>query len=117
MTNQEAFTKIVTHLREQGKPCMDDTNKCLYHGPEGMKCAIGALIPDSEYKPEFESMSLFDIVEISSLKELDPFFLEELQSIHDRSSRAINYMGEVEKRIYDTAVAFSLTIPFLEVTQ
>jgi len=52
MTPQEIFDTVVAHLLQQGK--QSKSNVCLYRSDDGLKCAIGALIPDSEYDPAME---------------------------------------------------------------
>lgn len=54
MNNQEAFDKVVAHLKTQKKRSTESLSlkagdKCLYRGPNGLKCAIGCLIPDELY--------------------------------------------------------------------
>lgn len=73
-------------------------NRCRYRGNNGMKCAIGHLIPDDKYKPEFDETeaaffsfsSLIDLGVIYSPKGTPLtysydlyFFLESLQWCHD----------------------------------
>lgn len=46
-TNQEIFDTCLTHLRAQGRRSIDPISGfCVYRGPDGLKCAIGALIPN-----------------------------------------------------------------------
>jgi hypothetical protein len=52
MTPQEIFDTVIAHLLQQGKQSKSDV--CLYRSDDGLKCAIGALIPDSEYDPDME---------------------------------------------------------------
>lgn len=59
MTAQEIFNTVVAHLRQQKKRAMvynEDNGlaQCLYRAPDGLKCAVGCLIPDGAYKPSFE---------------------------------------------------------------
>lgn len=93
MTEQTAFNIVKNHLLTQmtksmGKNNFGDT-QCLYRGPNGTKCAIGALITDEEYKriedKEFQSYGVYVLfsLQLESLKELDSDFLGELQIIHD----------------------------------
>lgn len=58
MTAQEVFDAVATHLLTQNARSVteDSPGTCLYRGPEGRKCAIGALIPDSLYRPEIENV-------------------------------------------------------------
>jgi len=57
MTSQEIFDTVIAHLLQQGK--QSKSSVCLYRSDDGSKCAVGALIPDSEYDPAME----FSIVE------------------------------------------------------
>lgn len=50
MTPKEIFNTVVTHLYTQKKQAYDNRNNtCAYRTPEGLKCAIGCLIPDDDY--------------------------------------------------------------------
>lgn len=57
ITNQEAFDGALKHLRAQGKRAVDENDSCMYR-QGNLKCAIGALIPDEKYNPEFEHLSV-----------------------------------------------------------
>lgn len=86
MTVQEAFTKIVTHLRRQGAPARDEHNHCRYRAEGDRMCAVGCLIPDEEYREEFEGCSVGMLAlrwNIPALAGLDKYFLGRMQSIHD----------------------------------
>lgn len=104
MNNQEAFDKVVAHLVEQKVPSsvtfhmtgpseIDQPKaQCLYRGPNGLKCAIGCLIPDEMYFPKMdEGYSFFDLPEIMGsdfhklFGILDEDLMAELQAFHDRS--------------------------------
>lgn len=98
MNSQEIFDKVVLHLLEQGERCstMDEDGKetCLYRGPEGMRCAVGCLIPDDLYDPGIEKKRVSSLPE--SIREvIEPtdmgtgtaiVFLERLQDIHDNET-------------------------------
>lgn len=93
MTNQEAFDKVVQHLKTQKEQSFgpftnqygNTQHSCLYRGPDGLKCAVGALIPDEEYKPEFEGLAVLSLMrrKPASLIGLDRDLLLELQRVHD----------------------------------
>lgn len=87
MTNQEAFDKVVRHLFTQKARSLEKYEgrmRCLYRSSDGKKCAIGALIPDEEYKTSFETRRVFSIQpEVPTLSSLDFELLSELQKIHD----------------------------------
>lgn len=87
MTNQTAFNRVVRHLRKQGEKSIANINhvdKCRYRGPRGLKCAIGCLIPDKEYRPSLEGLVASAIVNrCPTIKNLDVKLLDGLQFIHD----------------------------------
>jgi len=101
LTPQEIFDIVAKHLLTQNEKsiipvqgnCLNPW-KCLYHSPDGKKCAIGVLIPDKEYKPAIENSG--DVRYLinyhpSCPKSLSVYcdntqtmmLLEELQGIHD----------------------------------
>jgi hypothetical protein len=93
MNNQEAFNLMVDHLRKQQQRSqgLNDTT-CMYRGPDGLKCAVGALIPDELYIEDMEGSAITRILidyrdrypALSTLfKDIDPLFLAEMQDIHD----------------------------------
>lgn len=93
MNNQQAFNQMVEHLRKQKKRSYEESiSTCLYRGPNGLKCAIGALIPDELYREEMEGMAVTRLLineqnKYPKLYELfeqvDSQFLSEMQDIHD----------------------------------
>lgn len=69
MTTQEIFDTVVNHLFTQGRPALGEfdngngaQNGCVYRNKEGLKCAVGCLINDVHYNPEFENCTLFYFV-------------------------------------------------------
>jgi len=85
MNNQEAFEIATKHMFAQGKRAAA-ADTCLYRTDTGLKCAIGALIPDDQYDESFESTNVEDLVtikDIPALSGLDVEFLKLLQRIHD----------------------------------
>lgn len=83
MTNQEAFDIVVKHLLSQGERSLTPGGLCAYRGKNGLKCAVGILIPDNEYSPELEGSLSSVRYKCSSLKSVDFDFLGKLQNIHD----------------------------------
>ena len=55
-TSQGIFDFVVPRLAVQGKRSRrsEDSSLCSYRGPNGLKCAVGHLIPDSLYKKEMD---------------------------------------------------------------
>ena len=60
LTPQEIFNKVYHHLSEQGKAARQ-SGSCRYLTMDGLKCAVGCLIPDSSYKKGFENKGVFDL--------------------------------------------------------
>lgn len=53
------FDKAVAGLAEQGfQRSIAQDGLCKYRGPDGMRCAIGYLIPDDKYVPDMEFSSI-----------------------------------------------------------
>ena len=67
-TNQEIFDRVVEHLAQQKKRSMYDKDTCAYRSEDGLKCAIGALIPDEYYDSEFEEKNISTLIEIGIIK-------------------------------------------------
>lgn len=57
-TKQQMFDAVARHLLTQNQKCHDAEGvHCAYRGPNGLKCAIGALIPDDVYTSEMEGFT------------------------------------------------------------
>ncbi len=98
MNRQEVFNKVATHLLTQNEKARTQTGwgdfRCSYKADNGLKCAIGCLIPDDLYDKKIEGNSiLYNPLLISILRNAidlyiddDINFLENLQTIHDQMS-------------------------------
>jgi hypothetical protein len=62
MTPLQMFSKVQAHLLGQLEQSQNDAGECVYRGPNGTMCAIGCLIKDEHYRPEFEGTA-FDFLE------------------------------------------------------
>lgn len=86
--SQKAFETIARHLLAQKRQAMDRNGLCRYHAPDGLKCAVGAMIPVEKYRAEFEGKG----VDYICNKLPDVFrglgwpLLYALQGIHDDHS-------------------------------
>lgn len=80
MSKQEAFDKVLNHLRQQGRAAVNSKGECVYRAPNGDMCAAGCLIPDKMYKEAFEGN---DAYEIDVFSEEIEDLVEILQSAHD----------------------------------
>jgi hypothetical protein len=84
-THQAIFDTVARHLFTQGCQATKD-DSCLYRGPNGTKCAVGILIPDSAYTEDMEFQSAESIInDYDELEFLKPFrsLLTSLQYVHD----------------------------------
>lgn len=55
LTEQEIFDRVAQHLRQQGAQATRAGGGCLYRTREGLMCAVGCLIPEDQYRPEFDN--------------------------------------------------------------
>ncbi|UOL48624.1 hypothetical protein [Pseudomonas phage Astolliot] len=93
---QAVFDFIYTHLKTQKAVSEDKTGSCLYKGDNGLKCAAGCLIGDSEYIKSIEHQSWPEVAEFFSIQR-HTNMISEFQLIHD----GVNYpngdwVGEVK---------------------
>ena len=87
-TNQEVFDKVARHLLTQNARAVDGDGFCRYRTPDGLKCAVGCLIPDELYDPEMEGKSVCSLVREESgvgkyLQEFNLALVMALQGVHD----------------------------------
>lgn len=89
MTDQEIFDKVAKHLLTQ-KAVSKDEEGCVYRGENGLKCAIGVLIPDDVYTSSLEGNTILsvrnlypEIIEKSGLATVNMYLLDALQTTHD----------------------------------
>lgn len=69
LTAQSIFDTVAWHLIKQGRPAWakNGSGGCMYRTPDGLKCAIGCLIADDEYRPEYIRGRLARIAEMYKL--------------------------------------------------
>lgn len=86
MTPQEIFDTVSAHLLKQGCKSLFQGVSCQYRNTEGLKCAVGILIPDERYDPLMEG-SLDTLLSWPALSFLCEHkeLLRRLQRIHDDS--------------------------------
>ena len=104
---QELFNKIYLGLKsqnfEQSAVYENGNLRCLYPGPNGLKCAVGFLIPDEKYNESIEHMSPWNLVVegIVELSDIHIIFLREMQSIHDNACDPEDMRLELESYAKD----------------
>lgn len=115
MTNQEIFDIVARHLLKQGAKS-EDTETCLYRGPNGLKCAVGVLIPDAYYLPAMEGRGVDTFMDrfheagkASGITHESLPLLRKLQACHDEVS--VPYWPVHLSEIADL---FGLTMPTVE---
>ena len=105
---QEVFSRVTTHLRTQGEKSMmpNGSERCAYKSESGLKCAVGCLIPDSEYLPTFEYMGVREIPVFEGWDKRTLRLMYETQCIHDHS-----HPHEWDKLLHSVANTYDLTMP------
>lgn len=86
MERQEIFDKGYIAILQQGVPSIDpDMERCVYRGPDGVKCVAGYFIEDAEYSKRMEIFTANEgiVRELFLAKNIDPDFMRSLQEIHD----------------------------------
>ena len=92
--NEKLFRISANHLVSQGAMSANGYGVCAYRGVSGRMCAVGVLISDDHYDPEFEGTAIAKHPEDEILtaiavsynvdeKDLDVDMLIALQVIHD----------------------------------
>ena len=87
---QELFNRVATHLLTQNEQSMVREDGpggavyCKYRGPRGLKCAIGALIPDAAYRVQMEGERVtYDPIRVAA--GIPEKLTAELQIVHDHN--------------------------------
>ena len=107
MTRQEIYNTVKNHLLTQKEKSYNVNNKfCFYRHPtKNLKCAIGCLISDERYKPDYDNWG--DTVAVLTdvnIFDIDDFpFLMDLQRIHDYYN-----VGDWENRLVYFASQYNL---------
>lgn len=123
LTQQDIFNTVYVHLLIQNKASAEDpatvagVGSCLYRGPNGLKCAVGAVITDEEYTPKMEGTcegggnvkSIHDAGLLPARLVPHIQFLTSLQSVHDHFPPT-----EWKDRLNGVARMYNLTIPSMK---
>ena len=57
LTKQQIFDKVAAHLLAQGARAYG-VDGCVYRAADGKKCAVGCIIEDEHYSPDFEGVAI-----------------------------------------------------------
>ncbi len=101
-TPQSLFDAVARHLLTQracsylpkDHPANDAGNGCAYRGENGLRCAIGALIPDDRYSPEFEGLTVRTFGQEAAM-------LRAAASLPDDRDDPLNMLAASLQRIHD----------------
>jgi len=104
MTLQDYFTKAYHGLASQGFVKSSEGGRCLYRGPNGLKCAIGHCIPDDEYRSSFEGGSASHVLNIDNAF---GWKLNRLQICHDDAQSS----EDMKSRLLAFAKHYGLEVP------
>lgn len=94
MKAQEIFDTVVVHLLEQGEKSISSKlgySSCRYRGPNGLRCAVGCVIPDDIWEPAMEGWRVNKLFqEYPNIRKLLGFrnlsLLLDCQNIHDNTA-------------------------------
>lgn len=108
--NQKTFNKVARHLLKQNQKSTSrasNSTRCLYRGPNGLRCAIGCLIPNRLYNESMEDKCAGHFSMAPILQQLghDPYFCDKLQLIHDGYEPA-----EWRSKLEEFAKEYNLTL-------
>jgi len=103
MKKQRAADIVVRHLLTQGKRSMRG-NVCALRGADGLKCAVGCLIPDKKYYADMDDEPLDDIAE--DIVKLSWSFLGQFAIVHD--TKAVkNWRKELRRVCVELGVDYN----------
>lgn len=117
MTRQQMFNTAYHGLAAQGftQSMRPDGEGCAYRGQDGKRCALGYLIPDNVYNPEWDGpdgTSAYFLAEYDTTNVIcraNQQFLVQLQTVHDCAPSP----DVMKERLADFAKEHGLTIPAL----
>ena len=117
-TKQEMLNQAVKGICDQGEPGWD--GGCLYRTDQGLKCAVGCLIPDEIFsnprsKEAWNTRTVATLIDhVPQFSDWKPEreFLIELQLAHDEAAEEdLDFKEEFEKNIKKLSAKFGLEVP------
>lgn len=111
MTRQEMFDVVYKGLKAQGfqRSYDKEAEACRYRGPNNMKCAVGHLLTDEQYKVDMEGygVDVFSEYKLPRWMQNEKAFLGDLQQAHDCAPRP----DLMESYLVAIAKKYRLTVP------
>jgi hypothetical protein len=122
MTNQEVLDIAAPFIYRQGQRSTNENKGCVYRSADGLKCPIGACIPDEDYNKAFDEG---DSCISTMIRTNDYFavkfsgcnrdFLTELQELHDNiEGNECRFRTKWRNGVTDLAQAYALKVPTME---
>ncbi len=126
LSAQQIFDRVLAAIRAQGVPSIiidEQGLRCRYRGPNGLKCAVGHLIPDNVDCSAFEGEPVLTIRRFPEAREAlleagvslsqHGSILDDLQDAHDRAAERHHSAKEpfrdgFERRMGDIAARSGL---------
>ncbi|MCI0564080.1 MAG: hypothetical protein MN733_36860 [Nitrososphaera sp.] len=105
-TEEQIFHQVYRHALAQWARATTGDDQCRYRTETGLKCAIGCLIDDSEYKPEFEGKNWHALVENCAVPATHESFISWLQNIHDRAKLNEEWIGKMAAYSQDISKSY-----------
>lgn len=109
---QQVFDQVASHLLTQ-KAKSVTASGCAYRGDNGLMCAAGCLIADSEYNPEFDSSlggtNWVALVNGGQVPTKHEQLIDSLQTVHD-----LREAEKWEECLQHVAVKFGLEFKGVE---
>ena len=100
---QSIYDQVKAHLLSQNAKSIKD-DKCVYRGPNGLKCAAGCLIADDEYKPKMDKCGSWYGLKSENLVPDEHWeLILKLQEIHDWYD-----VEEWKQKLEELAVTYNL---------
>ena len=91
-TNQEIYDAAKHGILSQGGFGFDSISR--YRAKNGHKCAAGWLIPDDDYRLEFEQKTVFELGhKLFGINNVQLDLLDDLQRAHDNNAPLCNVFG------------------------
>lgn len=117
-TLQDYFDIAWNHaVVEKQPPSARPYGSCLYRGPNGTRCFIGAAIPDEKYHPILEGHFAIDV--LRDIDMIAPPGVNALQIVHDKRATLVHigptyaqaYRDSIEGDLRKFADEYDLRIP------
>jgi len=80
---QAVFDRVVAASRAQPVQSLNDNAECCYRGDGDLRCFVGHMIPDKDYRAEMEGRPATKVLGPLGFNDDEIDLLDALQEIHD----------------------------------